>query len=855
MRRFIIIFAMLLGVHSLSAGELVWQDKKGIIRWKADNSEVALFGANYCLPSACDYRAAGMVGGDRKKMIEQDMAHFTRMGWDGLRLSFWGDWENSDKQGNLIGNDHLDLLDYLISAASERGIMMLLSPIVTYNANWPDKTQVKDMPGFSAHFPKADLITDPALIEAQKNYITQLLSHTNPYTGRKLKDEPNILFVEIINEPAQHTDKIKESAAYMNAMYDAIRKTGCRKPVFYNISQDFGIAPAIRASKVDGATYAWYPTQLNSGYSLQGNYLPYVGSYPQIAGVDIGARARLVYEFDAPDVTGAYLYPAMVREYRKGGVQFAALFSYDMLATAPYNLGWQTHNFNMVCTPQKSISAIIAARAMKELPRGGDYGEYPANSRFGGFTVDHTHNLSLFNDGESLMYTDNIPDGTDVDISNIRNVVGYGSSPAVEYDGMGVYFLDRIRDGLWRLELYPDAVGVSDPFMMPNPDKICYELFHKEHSMRINLPDLSAGFRLSGLGEALDRPVSGSFRITPGVYLLSSDGDISGLPEKVNGVGLREYVVPENVPRDRRYLIHEPAFEYAASGDAAVSCSVYSDREPDSVAVYIRLNKGRFREHAMERTGPCDYRFVIEDASPALLEYIICVDYGDAKIMYPSGIEGTPYDWDFYRQRVYSAKVVPGAAPLKIFDAAADRDRMHFTRTFRNAPSRHYTAVDKTCGAVVMGLECKDISGKKEHAYPADVSGSYFIGDKIAGRAEAGLSPKNILLRARRTTPDTGRMILSFSQSDCAVWSAEAELTDDLGEIRIPVEDLKPGKAPMLPQDWPGVNPYWYPSPGSVSGGIDWGLVEKVFFSMREELYDTPQLPKGIEVKSVTLEY
>ena len=44
------------------------------------------------------------------------------MGWDGLRVCLWGDFENSDKDGNLVNNDHLDLMDYLIAKASERGI-------------------------------------------------------------------------------------------------------------------------------------------------------------------------------------------------------------------------------------------------------------------------------------------------------------------------------------------------------------------------------------------------------------------------------------------------------------------------------------------------------------------------------------------------------------------------------------------------------------------------------------------------------------------------------------------------------------------------------------------------------------
>src|SRR5438046_3714262 len=120
------------------ADRAVFLDNQGVVRWRDDKQEVTLFGANYVLPTASDYRAAGYLHADRKKMIDEDMAQFARMGWDALRLTFWGDWEASDSAGNLIANDHLDLLDYLIARARERGIYMLFSPIQLYGANWPD---------------------------------------------------------------------------------------------------------------------------------------------------------------------------------------------------------------------------------------------------------------------------------------------------------------------------------------------------------------------------------------------------------------------------------------------------------------------------------------------------------------------------------------------------------------------------------------------------------------------------------------------------------------------------------------------------------------------------------------------
>ena len=58
------------------------------------------------------------------------------------------------------------------------------------------------------------------------------------------------------------------------------------------------------------------------------------------------------------------------------------------------------------------------------------------------------------------------------DAPALRRVAGVGSSPVVRYGGAGVYFLDRVRSGVWRLEVYPDAVPVRDPFEMPSPTRI-----------------------------------------------------------------------------------------------------------------------------------------------------------------------------------------------------------------------------------------------------------------------------------------------------------------------------------------------------------------------------------------------
>ena len=69
----------------------------------------------------------------------------------------------------------------------------------------------------------------------------------------------------------------------------------------------------------------------------------------------------------------------------------------------------------------------------------------------------------------------------------------------MNYEGTGVYWLDRLEEGVWRLEVMPDAVQVSDPFTRPSLDKEVMRIVSGAWDMTLNLPDLGKQFRVNGL--------------------------------------------------------------------------------------------------------------------------------------------------------------------------------------------------------------------------------------------------------------------------------------------------------------------------------------------------------------------
>ena len=844
---------ILITILALSQG--VFLDKQGVVRWQDTGKEVTLFGANYVLTTASDYRAAGYLHADRKRMIDEDMAQFARMGWDGLRLTFWGDWESSDSAGNLLVNDHLDLLDYLIARAKERGIFMLFSPIQLYGSNWPDALDDTTAPGFGRRFGKGRMGTDSTALAAQVNYLRQILRHVNPYTHIALKDEPAIIFVELVNEPWHHPEDLQGSIHYINALTDAVRSTGCQKLVFYNVSQDFRIAEAIRRSKAQGVTFGWYPTGLNAGHELEGNYLRGTDVYPDMLRSELVRLPRIVYEFDSPDLRTGTMYPAMARVFRAVGTQFAAMFAYDMSATASRNLGWQTHYLNLVYTPRKAMSAIIAAEAMRRLPRMQDYGPYPQNTRFGDFHISYEGDLGELVARDAFLYTSSTG-AKPPDPAALQRIAGHGSSSTVTYGGTGIYFLDKVRPGVWRLEVYPDAVPIRDPFEPPRADKIVTRAISRAWPMTVALPDLGSSFVIQPVtaGNSQTAQASaGTFSVVPGVFLLSKAGsvDLATMPARIGYISFKEYHPPpsDTVPLSVQSWA-EP--QYLVGRDAEVRVSIVDVIPPDSARLFLRsAAAGSYQMFLMRQTR--GYEYVAAIPRGALREgpyqFVITTFRGDSITTFPTGAHAKPTDWNYNATAAWRFDVVNPRTPLRLFEPAVDASRLAFTR-IGDAGRRGLfrVALSQVTGQPVFHLELPDDS--------PDYTASLVIKTRVLARQETVTAANELRLRLRglgaRQT-----LHVTLMEDDGTSWTAVLPVDSSWSEQVIPLESFKIGRGVLLPEGFPGEWNYWMGPAAGRGGATDRPRLvhlERLQLSLRRENGVTAK-PRtyGVEVESVTL--
>lgn len=809
----------------------VFIDRKGVMRWGDTKKEVQGFGVNYTVPFAHAYRAAKKLGVPLREAIDNDVYHFARLGFDAYRVHVW-DTEISDTVGNLLKNEHLDLFDYMLNKMRERGMKFILTPIAYWGNGYPEPEE--KTPGFARKYGKDACLTDEGAIKAQENYLFQFLNHVNPYTGIAYKDDPSIIAFEVSNEP-HHRESPEKVTAFIKRMVKSMRKTGCRKPVFYNISHSIHLVDAYYKAGIDGGTFQWYPTGLVAGHELGGNFLPNVDLYqiPFAGKSAFKKSAKMVYEFDAADVGRSYIYPAMARSFRTAGIQWATHFSYDPTYIAYANTEYSTHFMNLVYAPQKALSLKITSEVFHNIPMYADFGVYPDNARFGPFHVSYEKDLAEMVTEEKFIYTNDTETGPPVP-DKLNEIAGSGNSPVIRYDGYGAYFLDKLEPGVWRLEVMPDAIWVKDPFGRNSLDRVNAVVKWNEWSMTIDLPDLGENFTLKPLneGNSFQPGAAGkSFVIAPGSYLVTKEGVATNLNanSRWKNITLKEFAAPRSTV-DKTYAIHTPYREYAAGEPAVIEAMIVSASAPDSVYLSVAGSGWRPRIVPMKRKSGYTYAATIpaEQVSAGFLRYYITVSLKDGAVTFPGGGQGHPGDWDFGGEP-YEVRIIPRGSPVYLF--VAERDESGLTRRF-SRQSKMVPSPDPAKAELriyteeLSRVDPENPDGEKLYDY----SMRYYFGNNIAGREEDVLAAKSIVLRGRSGVSwDCPVQVALVTRSGDA-YGGIITLGKDSGDYSIQLEDLKPVDLVTLPRPYPTFLPYYFR--GKADQRLDMAEVETLQISI-----------------------
>lgn len=822
------------------------------MRSSETDEELAWFGVNYSPPFAHSYRAMDLLDFDHKAEMDKDIYHFARLGFNGFRIHVW-DTEISDHDGNLLQNEHLDLFDYNMYKLKERGINVILTPFTFYDNAYPDGAT--PTPGF-ANFISKEEAPNPEYRDILKRFLEQFLTHVNPYTGLSYLDDPNVIAVEIVNEPL-HSGDLDLVREYVNDLANHIRDLGTDKPVFYNISESPAVAEAVMNAEVDGVTFQWYPGGLVGGETIKRNYLPFIDEYTIPFGDEeaMQDKALMVYEFDSADLSYSYAYPAMARSFREVGFQWATQFAYDPLAIAFANSDYPTHYLNMIYTPDKSISMLIASEVFQRYPLRADSGSFPQNKSFGDFRVSHTENLSEMNTAEAFLYS-NHTNTEPVDPSSLAQIAGTGNSPVVQYDGTGAYFLDKLEEGIWRLEVMPDVIHVRDPYERPAFDKHVSVIEWHERSKSLNIPNLGEQFSLNGLNEGNDlqkQTTNGSFTITPGVYLLVKEGYSRGnwnADSWFNNIKIGEYVAIE--PTSEKVQIrHKPVRNVDADRPLTIRATAAGLAPGDTVRVMGYPYGSQGFDIVMEEKSAFQYEAEIPAGylQPGYFYYWISVTGSDGQVTFPGGHEGSPYAWNYYHDDRWELLVAGDETPVELFNTGADYDSIDYA--FRTWQHRYYNR--SLVPAAEPGKMAVRVTTGQLHERRDEALGfSAYVAGSLKGRTASAAKANNLAVNGRKLEGSSGEVKVILKLKDASSFSTTFTLTDSFDRHTLSLDEFERDAFMLLPRPFPGFMAFWFQS--EESGELKPEKIEDIQFLMESDgLSPEDEVSAGFEIQSVWL--
>jgi hypothetical protein len=167
-----------------------------------DGTRAKFWGTNLCF-SACfpDKKQAEIIA-NRIAYFGFNAVRLHHMDWGFEPKGIFEDVAPNLKDPQLkptfvLSKKQLDRLDYLIYQLKQRGIYVNINLLVSHHFTKADSVIDAEKLGMAA---KPVCMFDKHLIELQKKYAKDLLTHFNPYTKLRYCDDPAISLVEIINE-------------------------------------------------------------------------------------------------------------------------------------------------------------------------------------------------------------------------------------------------------------------------------------------------------------------------------------------------------------------------------------------------------------------------------------------------------------------------------------------------------------------------------------------------------------------------------------------------------------------------------------------------------------------------------
>jgi hypothetical protein len=438
---------------------------------------------------------------------------------------------------------------------------------------------------------------------------------------------------------------------------------------------------------------------------------------------------------------------------------------------------------------------------------------------------DYEKDLSLLNTSDKFYYS-NTNSVQPVDIKSLKHVAGYGSSVLIEYGGRGSYFLNKLKEGLWQLEVFPDAVWIKDPFGRNNLKDPVAKLIWKKHGMKILLPDLVNNFNLfKSNGKKISLAKNFIVQLEPGNYLISNNDTISDRYspetdfEKIKAFGefIDDFqsieiknIIPNNLPLFPPESGSGQALsERGDKGELKIKAEVYS--EDDDVEVFIYYKKPGwwgYRTYKMPKTDDFTYEFSLsgELSVNGIINYFISVEKGNDVLTFPGKLNVLPEHWTFSQDNPsFELSILPPSDKILIYDPVRDKKNLVLPNLWRYFEyNADYTFDEQSAGELELNLNVTKVKEKFPELAFQIYTGEYLSNIRLNENSSIELEIK------KSGYMDSINVRCIFN--DGTGFDRNVAIKNEYEKILIPLSEPEQMKYALLPRPYPVFLPYWFES-------------------------------------------
>lgn len=207
--------------------------------------------------------------------------------------------DGSRNDSQMFDPEALDRLDYEVAQFKSHGIYVDLN--LNVGRSYKAGDGVEDFGRIQ--WGKGLTLFDRRLIELEKDYARQLLTHLNPYTHTEYRNEPAVAIVEIVNENGIYQGYRAPTPFYeneLNGLWTAWLKAHGKEPV-----------PRLKGPEVAGASKERFETEMSFFMDLEDKFYQDMSGYLKKT---LGVKAPILGTADHSHTSSPYaMLPSLAK--------------------------------------------------------------------------------------------------------------------------------------------------------------------------------------------------------------------------------------------------------------------------------------------------------------------------------------------------------------------------------------------------------------------------------------------------------------------------------------------------------------------------------------------------------------